>query len=406
MWFYGAGPVVLRFISLCIFSLWTVLACGDDKNKTPDIDNKKSSDSVKLRAFNDCTNSWVTDLSTQPLAPKNYTGDTHAAYGIFAFKANRRSNIAFKITGRSPHARFFSYETYEGPVMGIGEHLFDHEIMGLAQRQSALSGQPYQFILHHPRHQHLNAINQFGYKKLAFKPLRIRKTIKTLMFRIYAPRDNQIITPSMMPKIEAFNPYTGRAVSCPPRHHFKQFSIPQRVVTLFRGMKKKQHMEFGPPPRWTKVLGIGTNSAVNQYTINTSKLDQNSDVAVIKLNTPTSTISSRNPESRYWSFCFKNFARNQTLSCLPDFVAKKDHGSQITIVFARKNSAVEKLSQQNGYYFIEDTRVPAERRRNQQQVVGFVFRAIFSSKPNLEPSQIASGKICNVNSFLYNSGCI
>ena len=118
----------------------------------------------------------------------------------------------------------------------------------------------------------------------------------------------------MMPRIRAFNPYTGRPVPCPSTHHFKPFKLPQRFVTVFRGLKKRSNMLFGAPPQWTKILGIGTNSAVNQYTMNTSRLDQNFDVAVIKLNTLTSPISSPYPQTRYWSFCFTSVFRFSSLA--------------------------------------------------------------------------------------------
>lgn len=358
-------------------------------------------------AYNECSANWVKHMDTNHLNSKVYTGDTHAAYAVFAFKANKRDKYVFRIKGNTPKARFFSFETYKGPLMGIGDHIMDHHLLDSDPRLPAYESDQdhYNLIVHPPEDYYRWSVNRPGFKKLAFTRSTIVRSIKTIMMRIYAPQGQKKLTDADIPKIFAFDPVSGRPKACPASHNFKPFSIPQKAVTVLRGLKTTRELEFTPSPKWFSVLGLGANTAVKDYVINTTRIDSKDDVSLVKFRVPYSAKGNDMGQVRYWSFCFQNFARNKTLDCLPDYLAEKDQGKIITIVHGRQNAAVEEAAKKAGYYFIPDKRHEDPANADDiQRVVGFVYRNM-KTTPAFDSIAYTGdykprGRICTTEEFL------
>jgi|GEM_PF-2071419 len=357
-------------------------------------------------AWNNCTAGWVARMDTNHLTPQWYSGDTHAAYGLFAFKANRRNRYVFKMKGRVPDARFFSFESYEGPLMGLGDHIFDHQILGTPEGQVAShhAGYPYSLLVHAPEDQNRAIAQTPGYARLALTKSKIRRTIKTIMFRIYAPSGQKQVTAADFPQVFAYDPVTGRPKACPQVHHFKPFDIPQQMVTAMRGMKATRTLDFDRPPKWFSIAGLGTNTAVKEYVINTTRMENPNDLAVIQFRAPYFATKRTYGHVRYWSFCFPNFAENKTLSCLPDYIAEKDQGKIVTVVYGKSNPVVEQAAKNAGYYFMPDSRRYSTNPRDIQKVSAFVYRNMMTT-PGFAPYSYRGdyrprGKVCTTQEFV------
>ncbi len=394
-------------LSLALF----LSSCGSDEPGVSPEDQVETKASIDLSlsaetAWNNCTANWVARLDTNHLTPQWYSGDTHAAYGLFAFKGNRRNRYVFKVKGRVPDARFFSYESYEGPMMAIGDHIFDHEITGNPSGYTASmnAGQEYNLLVYSPEDRFRPTTQLAGYKHLELTKSKIRKTIKTVMFRIYAPENQKSVTLADFPQVYAYDPYTGQPKACPRVHNFKPFDIPQQIVTAMRGAKTSRTLDFENPPKWFSAVGLGTNSAVSEYVINTTRMENPNDVAVVQFRAPYYSTKEMLGNVRYWSFCFPNFAENTTLSCLPDYIAQKDQGKMITVVYGRPNAAVQAEAERQGYYFMPDTRRTGVGPADLQKINSFVYRNMVTSDQfapySYQGDYRPRGKICNIQEFM------
>jgi hypothetical protein len=414
-----------NLITAIVFG-FLVFGCGSDEhsevvvNKTDTTVVETAEDVGEVRMdlaagaetqWNNCTANWVARLDTNPLTPQWYSGDTHAAYGVFAFRANRRNRYVFKFKGRVPDARFFSYESYEGPLMALGDHIFDHQMLGTSSGQPASlsAGQGYGLLVYPPEDSGRPVARIPGYSRMELTRSKVRRTIKSVMFRVYAPKGQKQVTLADFPQVYAYDPQTGRPKACPRVHNFKPFDMPQQIVTAMRGMKTSRTLDFGSPPGWFGGLGLGTNTAVKDYVINTTRMDDPNDIAVVRFRAPyfSKQLSDKTytpGHTRYWSFCFPNFAENTTLSCLPDYVAEKDQGKMITIVYGKRNPQVEYAAEQAGYYFMEDTRRQAIRPKDIQRVNAFVYRNMMTTPEfdsySYQGDYRPRGKVCTTQQFL------
>lgn len=106
-------------------------------------------------------------------------------------------------------------------------------------------------------------------------------------------------------------------------------------------------------------------------------------------------------EVRYWSLCFLNFAKIETLSCLPDRMAKVDLNGFVTAVFGG-GEEVKALAEHSGPSYFADTRKPS------QHSLGFVFREVlpsleFQKEKMHQGDYLPHGVICRSADFLKKS---
>jgi len=335
--------------------------------------------------WGDCTQAWLSFLDIGEGFPKYLSGDTMAAYGLFMFKMNRRNEVALVLEGNSYQARFWSIETYLGRTQIKTDHRFDRDII--------LDDDGKWRVL-------FSSHRANDMQSMLLANPRVLNRVYSIMIRIYLP--NQQLRPEDLPRVRAINPRTGEPAACPTPHVPSMVDIPQPFFTL-RDLQRQNRLEFDRQPPWFDRFGLGGNSAVPDYRQATQRMDRNDDVAVIRFKAP-SFGSTPEADSRYWSLCIQNFARNTTLACLPDFLAKRDAYDYVTVVFARPNSSVAQHAAELGYNFIADTRDSTKGFRDLQRVVGFVYRNLLPSDHFLpylyQGSYEPKGYMCSQNEFL------
>ncbi len=326
-------------------------------------------------AENNCSANFVetSQLSVDPFTPKFFTGDTVAAYGLFTYERTRTQRFVFKIKGKVPSARFVSFESYEGALQAKVDYAPDFQIFSQSSLTppSDYANAEYEIYL---KEADVPDIEGTANLDMPAPPLLIRQK-GSMFYRVYVPTDLQDLTlEEDMPDVFAYDPDTGEPKACPEPYIDRAFSIPQSVLTIFRGIRHKTEYDFEPAPSWFNNLGLGGNSAIADYVVGTNKLFDDS-VTVIKFKAPNSVSDSGvDPQVRYWSLCYQNFAKNETLACLADSIVRKDAEGNVVAVFGKTSAKTQEIVEGLGYNFVPDNRA------DNQATVGVAYR-------NLIPDQ-------------------
>ncbi len=345
----------------------------------------------------ECTHQWDIYFDTNPLHSKYLSGDTATGYGVFNYWGD--PNLVLKIEGQFPKSRFLSFES-EATELAINEdHLFDYEMV--ANEGSRNPFLPGEDIATTNRSYTAWAMQNPPAGRVNTFRLPSGRLTQAIMYRVYSPNEGVKLTRKDLPRVFAYNRYTGQSTSCPrfifndPKFYFPQFLA--GIYTLFTPFEFKQ-------PENMTIAGL--NKAAG-YAFALTPLSTN-EVVVVKFKAPTffnshsgKGIFSLDSQVRYWSFCTSNLPKNQTLNCLPDFKSKPDSKGYVTVVVGTGDS-VKKKAEQQGYSFLPDA------RQWTQKVMGFVYRNLvvredFKEKDMYQGEYLPHGKVCSRNSFLAGS---
>jgi len=311
----------------------------------------------------ECTHLWDYHLETDPLRPKAYSGDSTAGYGVFSFWGN--PNLKFEIRGKFPRARFLSYETQSTRLVFSEDSLFDHQIEPDSGSENPFrEGVPidtpyrdYTITMRQTKAEGATNTIRLPHGRLA----------QSVMLRIYAPNEGVQLSKADLPRIFAYHAETGQPAVCPrhatypPRWYFPQFLAD--IYTNFHSFEFKLKGS-------TNILGL--NKAISyMYAVTPMKATH---VILIRFLAPSFDNTRPNvgafpvgAQVRYWSFCNNNFPNNETLNCLPDYLAALDSDGFVTIAIGRGDE-VKREALARGYSFLPDT------RKARQRVMGFVYR--------------------------------
>ncbi|NDC26073.1 MAG: hypothetical protein EBZ49_18340, partial [Proteobacteria bacterium] len=212
---------------------------------------------ASLAAFSqECSHLYQYDLKTGTIGPKGYLGDTHAAYGIFAFRNN--GSKFYIVKGKFPTARFLSFETTSGSKNGTGKSLFDTQVIpdlgsiNPFHDGVALNAQPrnYTLVLAPDNAPRLGP-NQITFPK--------RETLISLYVRYYSPTQAVQVQLSDLPTIEAYDLKSGKPAECGSGWPVENFTnYPQFLGWLSDKPSGVFPFELY---QWKK----GANSAVGKY---------------------------------------------------------------------------------------------------------------------------------------------
>lgn len=299
-----------------------------------------------------------------------------------------------------PAARFVSFETYYGGLQQKEDHLFDFEVLGQDQMLSTerYRGQEYEIFL-----SETDQPDIAGAFNLKTRSSRLLSQKYSLFYRVYLPEGLRSLSEADLPKIYAYEPGSGEPKECPSFYETNQVDVPQSIVNIYKARRQVARFTFESSPNWFSTFGLGGNTAVPRYVVGFNRLEEDS-VTSIKFLAPTFSDQSgvSNPEVRYWSLCFQNWANNQTLTCLSDLDAKVDSDGFVHIVFSRENSQIRQIAEQNNYNFIADKRVEG------QIAIGFAYRNLlptedFEQRYMYQGEYLPVGATCTMEQYLSES---
>lgn len=299
---------------------------------------------VRLSA-QECTHLWKSWLDTDPLKPKVLSGDSNAGYAVLAYWGD--PTLRLEVKGKLPAVRFTSFESYETKLQLSVDSLFDRDMETDSEGNYTVNVTTKKY--NQGRENQLNVAAS--------------KVTQVIFYRMYSPQSGVTLDSGDLPRIFAFDARTGaerkcpKASSIPVKWHFPEF-LADLVSTVTDFSFRKS------------AVFIGSNAAVPGYLWAITKLKRGAEVAVVRFKTPTFDATDANV--RYWSLCLQDFPKNETLSCLPDWIAKPDADGFATLVVG-KGSDVEAAALKAGYNFLPDT------RRSGQHVLGFAYRNILPS---------------------------
>jgi hypothetical protein len=343
----------------------------------------------------DCSHLWQHDLRTGTNGPKGYMGDTHAAYGVFSFFNDHSKYYVLK--GQYPRARFFSVEVYKGRKNFPLGSLFDAKIHPdegsinpfFAGVSMEASNRNYSVVVS-PQKKPQNQKNEMF--------LSPKDKYASIWIRYYSPSQGVIVTPSDLPRIEAYDVKTGKPTSC-PRTWTEPHTTPWPQALGLVSHKPKTEFPF----KLFQVNWAG-NSGVGKYSEGHSRMSFD-EVAVIRFSPPSfdnnfpgvGNFPSGN-QLRYWSLCAINMPANQGLMCFADYELQADAEGFITVAMGT-GAKVREESQKRGYYFIPDM------RPSNSKMVLFAFRNILPSSEFEQNDQYQGVynpwmKVCSTDSFL------
>jgi len=312
-------------------------------------------------------------MSTDPNQAKGYSGDTNVGYGLFAVKGDNVTKYVLK--GKFPKARFMSVQTYNTRFQKHVDSILDVAIepdpgsenpfrpgvdMDTEKRDFTLELVPETF--------YTGAPNQL---KMAKGNLN-----HNFFYRIYSPQEGVTLTEDDLPRVSAVDAATNQPVDCPKMIKMPEYlKFPQFMVNL---VARFQPFEFK-----SKSGVVGSNAGIPAYLYALQEMER-ADVVVVRFKAPrflnNRKIDDEFPESdpktsdvRYWSFCLQNFVRNETLACLPDFLATPDSDGMVTLIVGTGDD-VKQAALAKGFNFLPDARV------KKQKVLGFVYRNVLPNK--------------------------
>ena len=312
----------------------------------------------------ECTHYWQTLLSTDPSVPKGMSGDGNAAYGVLSFEATASTKLVIK--GEFPNARFMSLSTVKGKRHHPQDAVEDYKIkpdegsvnpfvegapMDAPNRAFTLEAIP--FTNAQPK------VNQLRFPS--------KGSMHAFMYRIFSPNSGVKILGSDFPRVFAYDARTNQPKHCPrPLPQDMYYHFPQFLGLI---VHYKPSFDFR-----LRSINWGPNSAIPQYAYGVNPMRQGEEVLVTRLKVPNFVNSfpgkgpfPRSSEVRFWSFCAENFANDESLGCVPDYLAQVGADGIATFVYGQGDD-VRDTAQRRGYNFIKDV------RKSNQFIAGLVYR--------------------------------
>jgi len=200
---------------------------------------------------------------------------------------------------------------------------------------------------------------------------------------------------AQLPRIFAFDAMTGAPAECPKFVDTEFDAGWKKLLIHFIGEKKK--LKFKVKEAFDK----GTNKGIPGYAYGLSKLPAGK-VTVMKFKSPTffDTQAGAGPfkhagDVRYWSLCMQNLVVNETLNCLPDYLAKPDATGFVTLVVGG-GEEVKTIAETNGFNYLPDLRKP------DQKVAAFFYRILLpvNGFPYYQGDYLPKGVICTAKEFV------
>ncbi len=346
-----------------------------------------------LRA-QDCSSYWFSTLDTDPTHPKGFSGDTNVGYGLFSVRGDNTTK--FVVKGNFPKARFMSLQTYNTRPQSSVDSIIDTQI-----EPDAGSLNPFRpnVPLDTPNRSFTLELVPEAYYSGAPNQVKLAAGIlnHSFFYRIYAPNEGVTLTESDLPQVLAFDAATNVPIACPKHVELPQYlKFPQflaTVVSKFLSFDFRQQSSVA-----------GANAGIPSYMYAILKMDRD-QVVTVRFKAPT-FLNTRpgvgffpeGAETRYWSICLQNFPNNQTLACVPDFLATPDAKGFVTLVVGT-GEEVKAAALAKGYNFLADS------RRKNQKVLGFAYRnvlpeASFKTEEMYQGEYLPKGILCDKSDFL------
>jgi hypothetical protein len=290
-------------------------------------------------------------MATATVGPKAYTGDTHAAYGVFPFTAD--SSTYFVLEGSFPRARFLSVETYKKKKNYTVDALFDAQIEPdpgsvnpVREPEAANPSRRYTIVVAPS-----SLVVPPGTNVLRLADGEPEAAIWT---RYYAPDAGAVFSAADLPRIAAYSVETGAPTACPPMRFENPSSDLPQVLSLL-APRHREPFDF----RLFHVPWAG-NAAQGKYAYGVSKMARG-DVLVVRFRPPTFGLPSEGARDvRYWSLCAINLIKNLGLACLADRDAVPNAAGLVTAVISSANG-VREHALARGEHYLPDTRDAANR---------------------------------------------
>lgn len=334
------------------------------------------------------------DLSTGPIGPKKYYGDTNTAYA--GFLASR--DYLYKIQGKFSSVRFLSLETSkilendDNIVRRLEDfdNIWDYEIEpddgsnnpftenGVYIPGIGITG-PFNYTVYLAPDGYIPD-ESWKWKNVLYMSKDVPYHLISL--RIVAPNAAVSIRPLDLPIITRSD-YIGaaQAESQPPTPPESLESFQYSVEDPFQSLEGANLIQFivganlspelveqiYPEQRWkfdfqvTSIVYEG-NSAVPNYAIGLSKMRKDM-VAMVRFKAPSATNTYPATEGfyeardvRFFSLCSVDVHHGLGLACLPDHLSRIDKDGYVTLVYGPPGR-IEKYAAKRGYNFLPDTRV-------------------------------------------------
>jgi hypothetical protein len=345
----------------------------------------------------DCTALWQSDLTISNAGPKPFNGDTNAAYAAIGYYVDK--DLAFKIEGKFPKARFFSIESYKSKSNKDFDSVMDFRVIPNKGQVNPYTGSgnssdDSSFVIDVG-----GSIKSIQRTQLA---LPYKSSTASIWMRIYAPDGVGSFPQEDLPKLTAYTKDFSRKRACP-----KTFKIPlytKYPQVLTRILPVQSEFDFS-----VFDVGLAGNNAIPGYSFGASHVKQG-DVMIAKVLAPKHKSSSSQERStpgdpnqydvRYWSMCSQDVAGNKGLGCVKDEDAHRDEMGYMTVVVS-SNLEVLEYAKSLGYNTIFDA------RDRKQTLLMLAFRNILPEeqfRPNVYKGEYnPKGKICRPEDFLNNS---
>lgn len=350
---------------------------------------------VKTVRADECTNMWIQNLAINSPEPKAMSGDTFAGYALMSWYD--QPNLKLVIKGNFFNGRFMSLESYISKQKLHHDAIFDYQIA-----PDAGSENPYRNGTHinTPNRAYTVEVVPNGFPTAGPNALYVSRLarIHSIFYRAYVPNQGVTLTAKDLPKVYAYNMRTGRPARCPVA--LNTVFDPGNLVEAFVNLVSKDNtIQFKESGFWN-----GTNYAVPKYVVSISKMRENT-VSLVRFKAPSFTQTySRvgtfqdTGEVRYWSLCTQNIVESQTLTCLPDYLARVDNQGYVNVVVG-KGADVRRAAFTRGYSFLED------RRQPEQEVQALFYRNLLAKPgfPSYKGEYLPVGKVCDTTDFLQGS---
>lgn len=340
----------------------------------------------------ECTHLWHHTVEINPTTPKPFSGDAYAVYGLIGYEDV--PNLRLQFTGNFPKGRFMSFESYKKRDKNHVDVLYDYQI-----DPDAGSENPYRegALMEAPNRAYTVNLVKKGFPVVLPNMLKLepKEKLHSVFYRAYVPSNGQVPTPADLPRIFAFNATTGAPTNCPKFIDTEFEAGWQKLLLHFIAEKKK--FDFKIKEGFDK----GTNKGIPAYAYGLSKIPTGK-VAMVRFKSPTffDTQSGMGPfkhtgDVRYWSLCMQNLKANETLNCLPDYLAKVDKSGFVVLVVGGDDS-VKQAAVQRGFNWLPDA------RKKDQKVSAFFYRNLLPVKgfPYYQGDYLPTGAVCTAADFI------
>lgn len=298
--------------------------------------------------------------------------DQYANYYTYTL-ARTNDDMGFKISGKFPSTRYFSFNVYSLGDNATQGSLIDYQIETdsgkpnpfVANRDSVEVDDNFTVYLIPSKHKDKKLPNVL--------PFRDDVKLLTMVIRLYDYNIDDF-GGEEFPTVEAFTmkdateDLTLNPVHLPKalnlRSIVRKVSLPGMVKRLGLVFETENTMQLDGPKSKQKYFSlpfhaIDTKGYIenndNRYLLAAITQQTTDEVYIFKFKSPSYTTGPENinqTDVRYWSFNLGN-AATYNFNALKDEDAIQDDQGYVHIVLSRKNAAVEQRAKELGYNFLE-----------------------------------------------------